>query len=172
MESTAKLNYLRIAPRKTRLIVDLIRGKKAEKAQSILSLTVKKGSEPILKLLNSAIANAKNDLSLDPSNLYISKITVDEGRTYKRWRPRARGRAAQIQKKTSNITLVLSELKPSKAKKKPVKKVVKEELVQKETEVKPEDKKEIKKPKTRQMNETPTPKNRGGVSRMFRRKSF
>jgi large subunit ribosomal protein L22 len=109
MQTTAKLNYLRIAPRKVRLVANLIRKKKVEEAQNILNFTVKKAAKPLLKLLNSAVANARNNLQLDPSNLYISKITIDEGPKYKRWMPRARGRATEIQKKTSHVTLILEE---------------------------------------------------------------
>lgn len=115
---TAKLRYLRIAPRKVRLVADLIRGKSVEEAQTILNFTVKRAAQPLLKLLKSAIANAKNNFQLEEANLYISKILVDEGPKYKRWMPRARGRASLIQKKTSHITLILDEInkKPKKVK--------------------------------------------------------
>ena len=118
MEVKAKLNYLRIAPRKIRLVADMIRRKKVEEAQIILGFAKKRGARPLLKLLNSALANAKNNFQLDADNLYISKITVDEGPKLKRWMPRARGRASEIQKKTSHITLILNEIKPSSKKKK------------------------------------------------------
>ena len=107
MKAIAKLNHLRIAPRKVRLVADMIRGRKAQEALSALSFSIKRGAPPILKLLNSAIANAKSSQGIDESSLVISKITVDEGVKLKRWRARARGRAGQIQKKTSRITLVL-----------------------------------------------------------------
>jgi len=110
-EVVAKLRYLRIAPRKVRLVADLIRKKPVNEALAILDFTRKKAARPLKKLLNSAIANAKNNFQLDPSNLYISKITVDEGPKYKRWMPRARGRADLILKRTSHITLVLAEAK-------------------------------------------------------------
>src|SRR4030042_1925898 len=106
---TASLRHLRIAPRKVRMVSDLIKGKSIEQTQTILNYTIKKASLPILKLLKSAVANAKNNFHLDPSNLYISKIIVDEGPRLKRWRPRARGRAAEIIKRTSHITLYLEE---------------------------------------------------------------
>jgi len=122
MEVKAKLNYLRIAPRKIRLVADMIRRKKVEEAQIILGFAKKRGARPLLKLLNSALANAKNNFQLDADNLYISKITVDEGPKLKRWMPRARGRASEIQKKTSHITLILNEIKPSSKKKKGEKK--------------------------------------------------
>lgn len=110
MEVVAKLRYLRIAPRKVRLVVDLIRGKKVEEAQSLLQFTKKRAAKPILKLLNSAIANAKHNFNLDEKKLYISKILVNEGPKLKRQMPRARGQASMIQKKTSHITLVLNEI--------------------------------------------------------------
>ena len=121
MSVTAKLLHLRIAPRKVRLAADLIRGKTVEEAQTILSFTVKKTALPLFKLLNSAVANAKNNFQLNPANLYISKIIINEGPKYKRWRSRARGMAYEIQKKTSHIILVLEEIvkKPLKESKLP-----------------------------------------------------
>jgi large subunit ribosomal protein L22 len=107
MSVITKLKHLRIAPRKVRLAARLIRGKRIEEAQNILNFTVKKAASPLLKLLRSAAANAKNNFQLDESNLYIAKILVDEGPKYKRWRARARGRAEEIQKKTSHVTIVL-----------------------------------------------------------------
>jgi len=114
----AKLNYLRIAPRKVRLLADLVRGKSVGEARTVLRFTIKKGTQPLLKLLNSAAANAKNNLKLNEADLFISKIEVNEGPKYKRWRPRARGQAYEIQKKTSHINLFLSEVKGKKTKKK------------------------------------------------------
>lgn len=111
MPVKAELNYLRIAPRKVRLVADLIRGKPVKEAQSILEFTVKKAANPLLKLLKSAIANAKHNFNLDENKLFISKLLVNEGPKLKRIMPRARGRAATIQKKTSHIILVLDELK-------------------------------------------------------------
>jgi len=111
MEVTAKLRYLRIAPRKVRLVADLVRGKSVEEATHILNFTRKRAAKPILKLLNSAIANASHNFQLKKENLYISKIVVNEGPKLKRWRPRARGVTYEIQKKTSHITLVLAESK-------------------------------------------------------------
>ena len=162
MEAKAKLNYLRISPRKVRLIADLIRGKKAQKAQVVLQFSVKKASLPILKLLNSAIASARNNHNLDEANLYISKITVDEGPKLKRWRARSRGQSFGIQKKTSHVSLVLSEI--SKTKKKKVKKIEKniEKKEVKEKKEKPKFKSEKKIIKS----------NLKTSKRMFRRKSF
>jgi len=110
MEIKVKLSNLRTAPRKVRLVVDLVRGKRVQEAQSILLFTKNKSATPVLKLLNSAIASAKNDLHLDESNLFISKITVDEGPKLKRWHPMSRGRAYPIIKRSSHIALILSEL--------------------------------------------------------------
>jgi len=109
MAFEAKLKYLRISPRKVRLVADLVRGKKAEEAQSILNFTVKKACLPVLKLLNSALANAKEIAQKDGSTLFISKITVDEGPTLKRILPRAKGKADRMMKRSSHITIVLDE---------------------------------------------------------------
>ena len=119
MSVTAKLRHLRIAPRKVRLVADLIRGKSASEAETILSFQTKRASYPIAKLLKSALANAKNNLKLKEGNFYISKITVDGGPSLKRSRPRARGRAYPILKRTSHITLVLDEKDEKTVKAKP-----------------------------------------------------
>lgn len=113
MKVTATLRYLRIAPRKVRLLADLIRGKRADDAQNILNFSLQKSAGILLKLLKQAIANAKNNSNMEESNLYISKITVDSGPMLKRFRPRARGSANEIQKKTSHITIVLEEIEKS-----------------------------------------------------------
>ena len=175
MSVTAKLNYLRIAPRKVRLVADLIRGKKVEEAQTILNFTVKKASLPLLKLLNQAIANAKNNFQLDPANLFIAKITVDEGPKYKRWMARARGQASEIQKKTSHITLILDEIvkKPKKVKKAKPSRVIKEEKEESKAE-KPlkESKLPTGQTKFKPEKEIVRPKIEKGIKRIFRRKAF
>ena len=107
---TAKLRNLRIAPRKVRLVAALVRGKSAEEAAAILNFAAKRAVSPILKLLNSALADAKNNFQIDSANLYISRITVDEGPKLKRWRARARGSAYTILKRTSSVNLVLNEI--------------------------------------------------------------
>lgn len=166
MKVTAKLRYLRIAPRKVRLVADLIRDKSATEAQTILNFTTKKAAPVLLKLLKSAVANAKNNFQLEEKNLYLSKILVDEGPKYKRWMPRARGVASEIQKKTSHLTLVLDEIvkKPKKIKKvKP--KVIKKEKVE-EKIAKPE------RPKYKPEIEVAKPKIEKGIRRIFRRKAF
>ena len=114
MDIKAKLSNLRTAPRKVRQVIDLVRGKKAIEAQSILLFTTNKSARNVLKLLNSCMASAKHNFSLDGSNLYISKILADEGPKLKRSHPMSRGRAYPIEKRTSHITLVLSEIKPIK----------------------------------------------------------
>jgi len=108
-EITAKLSYLRIGPRKVRLVADLIRGRDVTRAVNALSLLNKKSAAPMLKLLNSAIANAKHNFQVEKENLRISKITVDGGPVLKRSMPRAHGRATPIRERTSHINLVLSE---------------------------------------------------------------
>lgn len=109
MEIKVELNNLRTSPKKVRLVADLIRKKDAIKAQSVLNFAVNKSSQSILKLLNSAIASAKHDFRLDEANLFISKITVDEGPKLKRSHPMSRGRAYPIIKRSSHVVLVLSE---------------------------------------------------------------
>jgi len=128
MEVKVSLNNLRTAPRKVRLVVDLIRGKNISDARNALEFAVKKSSEPVLKLLNSAVASALHDFKLKESDLYISKITVDEGPKLKRSHPMSRGRAYPILKRTSHINLILSEVNLSKPKedKQEIKKEVKE----------------------------------------------
>ena len=105
--TTAKLRHLRIAPRKVRVVADLIRGKDAGTALDVLQFTVKKAAEPMRKLLYSAVSNAVENHAMDADALYVQSIHVDQGPTRKRWRPRAMGRATKIQKKTSHITLTL-----------------------------------------------------------------
>jgi len=123
MEIKVKLSNYRTSPRKARQVVDLIRGKKVAEAQAILLFTVNKSAQPILKLLNSAVASAKHDLHLEESNLFISAITVDEGPKMKRWHPMSRGRAYPIIKRSSHIALTLGEKTPivKKEEPKPVK---------------------------------------------------
>lgn len=111
MQVKAHLNNLRISPRKVRLVIDLIKGMDVGEAKVQLEFMDKKSAGPILKLLNSAIANARNNFSLNQDNLYVSSVTANEGPILKRWMPRAMGRAAAIKKRTSNITIVLGEKK-------------------------------------------------------------
>jgi len=163
MPVTAKLRYLRIAPRKVRLVTDLIRGKSVEEAENILNFTTKKATLPLLKLLKSAVANAKNNFQLAKENLYISKILVDEGPKLKRWRPRARGRADEIQKKTSHITITLDVLKEPKI----VEKLKKVEKAEKIAKIR-----KVPKPKLKPEVEMPKPKRKIGRKKIFRRMSY
>jgi large subunit ribosomal protein L22 len=110
MQATAKATYVRIAPRKVQIVLDLIRNQPADKAMAILKHTPKAACEPLAKLLKSATANAENNYNMDVSRLYVAECTVSQGPTLKRMRPRAQGRAFRINKKTSHITLVLKEM--------------------------------------------------------------
>ena len=109
MEAKAKLSYLRISPRKVQIVLDLIRGKDVATAAAILMQTPKAASEPVLKLLKSAAANAENNNQMDPEKLYVSACYANPGPILKRIRPRAQGRAFRINKRTSHITIVVSE---------------------------------------------------------------
>lgn len=116
-EIKAKLNFLRISPRKTRLAADIIRNKTVQEAEKQLRFLQKRAGSPLLKLLRSAVANARQNFRLAKENLYVKKITVDQGPIFKRHIPRARGMASPIRKKTSHITLVLdSKVKGQKSK--------------------------------------------------------
>jgi large subunit ribosomal protein L22 len=109
MEAIAYLNDLRISPRKVKIVLDLIRGKDVATAIAILKNTPKAASLPVLKLLQSAVANAENNNHLDATKLYVSKCFVTPGRTAKRIMPRAQGRAFRILKRSSHITLAVAE---------------------------------------------------------------
>lgn len=175
MTFAVKLRYLRIAPRKVRLVADLIRGKTVGESQAILKFIVKKSAHPLTKLLNSAVANARHNFQIESENLYISKITVDEGPKYKRWMPRARGSASEIQKKTSHVTLVLDEIKgfPKKAKMKKTKEKKEPAVLKKELPSEKEKKITTpEKPKFRPELEKPKPKIVRSLRKIFRRKSI
>lgn len=109
MKSKAVAKYVRISPRKVRLIMDQIRGKKVEEAFNMLTFAPQKGALLVKKLLDSAVANAEQNSDVDVDNLYIKRIFADEGPTLKRFRPRAMGRANRIRKRTSHLTLILDE---------------------------------------------------------------
>ena len=108
-QAKAIARYVRIAPRKVRLVIDLIRGKEVGEAIAILRHTPKAASPIIEKVLSSAIANAEHNFSLDINRLKVSEAFVNPGPTLKRFRPRAMGRASRIHKRTSHITVVVSE---------------------------------------------------------------
>lgn len=109
---TVRLNHLRIAPRKVRLVTDLIRGLSASVAESQLRFMTKKAAGPVAKLLKAAIAGAAHDYQLQKEDLFVAKIQVGGGPILKRWMPRAMGRAAAIRKRTSHIVLSLDSNKP------------------------------------------------------------
>ncbi|MBA4370497.1 MAG: 50S ribosomal protein L22 [Coriobacteriaceae bacterium] len=109
METRAVARYVRVSPRKARLVVDLIRGKGVGDAQAILRFTPRAVAEDVEKVLNSAVANAEKNLKLKPETLYVAETYVDEGPTLKRIRPRAQGRAFRINKRTSHITVVVKQ---------------------------------------------------------------
>ena len=109
MVAKAHAKYLRISPRKVKIVADLIRGKSVSQATAILMTTPKAASEYLMKLLNSAAANAENNHSMDPEKLYISEVYATPGPIIKRIRPRAQGRAYRINKRTSHVTLVVAE---------------------------------------------------------------
>ncbi|MGG7464603.1 MULTISPECIES: 50S ribosomal protein L22 [unclassified Plantibacter] len=130
VESIARVRHIRVTPQKARRVVALIRGKQAQEALAILKFAPQTASEPIYKLVASAIANArvtadKDNLFLDEQDLFISNVYVDEGTTLKRFRPRAQGRAFRILKRTSHITVELSTPDEAKVAAKASKKVSK-----------------------------------------------
>ncbi len=108
-EARAILRYARISPRKVNIVNDLIRNKDIAAARGILMNTPKAASELLIKLLNSAVANAENNFGLDTENLYVAEAYANAGPTLKRIRPRAQGRAFRIRKRTSHITIVVKE---------------------------------------------------------------
>lgn len=109
MQVKSVSKYLRISPRKARLVADLVRGKTVDDALTILKFTPKKSARLVNKTLRSAVASAKDSNVLDVDNLFVKTILIDEGPRLKRWRPRAMGRGTRIIKRTSHITLVLAE---------------------------------------------------------------
>ncbi len=109
MEVKAKISFLRVAPRKARLVCDLVRGKNVESALDLLRFTRRGCARDILKLIQSAVANANQKGGFDVDNLYVHRITVDQASILKRSLPRVRGTATPIQKKTSHVTVILAE---------------------------------------------------------------
>ncbi len=165
---TAKLKYLKISPRKTRLVADLIKGLSVNEAEAQLLMLPHRASKPILKLLRSAVAAAKNNQQMNPDRLLVKNIRVDQGPRTKRWRTRARGTASLIEKKSSHITLLLEESEkeiPLKFKFIPKPKKVKKEKPKKKIEKGKQEKPEVKEKKApiRKM---------GFMKRIFRRKAI
>ena len=109
METKAAARFIRISPRKIRLVIDEIRGKRVEEALNLLTFAPQRGARILKKLLSSALANAEQRANVDVDALYIKRIYADEGPTLKRWIPRAQGRATRIRKRTSHLTVILDE---------------------------------------------------------------
>ena len=157
----AQLNYLKIAPRKVRLIADTLKGMPVKEAEAQLLLRVQRSSRPLLKLIRSAVANAKNR-KMDASKLFVSSLVVNPGPVLKRFLPRAQGRATPLLKRMSHVVLVLSEAEnrfPDRFKINPP---VKKERV----------KKESVKPKMEAPKKEKVEKKSGFFQRLFRRKSI
>ncbi len=109
MRAHARMRFVRQSPYKVRRVLDLVRGLPVEDAEVMLEHTQRRATEPILKTLRSAVANAEHNFALDRDELFIAEAYADEGPTYKRYRPRARGRATRINKRTSHITIVVAD---------------------------------------------------------------
>ncbi len=137
MQVKAKARFIRMSARKVRLVIDLIRGAHVLKAQTQLRFANKAAAEPVLKLLNSAIANATNNFHLNKDDLMITSIMADEGPTLDRFHPRAHGRAMPIRKRSTHISIILENIEP--------KETIKEKV---ETEVKTKKAKKIVTAKT------------------------
>lgn len=110
MKVKAHSRYVRMSPYKVRRVLDLVRGLPVTEAEHLLRLTQRGATQPIVKVLKSAVANAEHNHALEPEELFIAEAYADEGPTLRRFRPRARGRATRIDKRTSHITIVLSDV--------------------------------------------------------------
>ncbi len=109
METRAVAKYVRISPRKVRLVMDQLRGKRVEEALNLLNFAPQKSAYIVKKLISSAVANAEENTEIDVDTLLVKTIYADEGPTLKRFRPRAMGRATRIRKRSSHITVILEE---------------------------------------------------------------
>ena len=109
MEAKAVAKFVRIAPRKVRVVMDLVRGKNVADAYAMLKFTPKAGADVVEKVLRSAVANAENNFEMDMEKLYVKTAFVDQGPTMKRIHPRSRGQAFKILKRTSHVTIVVDE---------------------------------------------------------------
>jgi len=165
MKQVAKLNYLRIAPRKVRSVAQIIKGLSVNEAEAALLTQRRRAAAPLLKLLRSAVANAKNNKRLSEDKLYIESLRVDQGPMLKRFLPRARGMATPIEKKMSNVIIVLAE--------KPELKLPRFKIVVKKKVKLPGGAKPAKKEKTAKKEEKQTaePKRPGFFRRIFSRKA-
>jgi len=166
MEVKAQLNGLRIAPRKVRAVTNLVKGKDVGYALNQMEFLMKRPVLPLIKLLNSAIANAENNLSMVKENLYIKVFLVDEGIKLKRFRPKAQGRSGEIQKKTSRVRIILDE-RVAGLKRQASEKKAKEKT---ETVVKENEKLEAKKHEVKTEIGKKSDTSGNIVKRLFRRK--
>src|SRR3989344_276834 len=172
-EITAMLNYLRMSPKKVRLVTNFLPGNEVEKALNYLRFVNKAAVRPLVKLINSAVANAEHNFGFMVKDLFIKTIIVNDGPFLKRWQPKAYGRAGMIRKRSSHIKLILG-VSPG-AKKKTVKQeteqMTKNQAAVAEKEVKPEEKK-TEKPKTFQKGRDQSFKERKGfLKKFFQRKT-
>ncbi len=126
MQATAVLKYIRISPQKGRVVADQIRGLPVQKALNVLEFSGKKAALPLRKAVLSAIANAEHNEGADVDELRIASVQVDEGPTIKRWRARAKGRAARIKKRSSHITVTVADVTPGAGKQAQAQKAEKE----------------------------------------------
>lgn len=165
----AQLRHLRLTPRKTRAVADIVRGLSVNEAEARLILSPRRPSAPLLKLLRSAVANAVHNFKLDPTKLYVKEIRVDQGPKTARWTPRARGGASKIEKKTSHVEIVLGVSEKGKEDRFTIVKPEKEKKQTKEEKkAKKAEHDEKKKPIVEK--EKPVAK-KGFFKRVFRRKS-
>lgn len=151
----AKARFIRVTPRKVRLVVSQLKGLTAEEALDYLKFVNKAAVRPITKLINSAVANAENNFQLDKKDLYIRKITANDGPIVKRWKPRAYGRSAMIRKRTSHIELILG------VKAGATQKVVKKKDIKKPEEIKVIKPEEVKKEAIKTTSKGPEEKGKG-----------
>jgi len=172
---TVKLNHLKMAPRKVRLVANSIKGLPVNEAEAQLLVSAKRSSGPLLKLLRSAVANLKNNKKLEAEKFFIKEIRVDGGPMLKRWIARAQGRATPIQKKSSHVTIVLAQLEKQKT---PRFTIIKKEKISKLKFEKMKEKskyQEQKEQKVEEMlkskKETKVSEKPGFVKRIFRRKT-
>jgi len=185
MKVTAKLNNVRISPRKIRLVANFIKGLDVDDAIQQIDAKVKKGDLEIKKLLLSAVANAENNFGIDRNNMYVSEILVGAGSTLKRWMPKAYGRAGAIRKRTSKIILTVDERIEGKGRKSKeelekerkarleAKKKLQKEMEAQEQENKQEEKKEISKLPAKEADKVKKAEGKGNwTSKIFRRKSM
>jgi large subunit ribosomal protein L22 len=109
MKVRAQAKHIRQSPYKVRRVLDLVRGMPVDEARVVLEFTNRKAADTIIKVLDSAVANAEHNFALDADELFVAEAYADEGPTLKRWRPRARGRATKIRKRTSHITIIVAD---------------------------------------------------------------